>query len=284
MVFLGAFFWSLCSPIVKFLDLDAFLILGLRSIIAALTLSPFVRIKQLRWNGWMLVYLCSYVGLTMSIVVGLTMTSAPIVIGMQYASLIILFVANFIKTRVFRVKAFIPVCVILTGVILFMCSDTDGSNLRGNLVALCSGVFFGGITVSSKKASGGNPLGLTAVANLFTFFVVTLLFPVKMAGVAQMNAIEWGLMLLLGSVQVAGGYAFYNLGLQRVEPQKATVIALWEMIMGPLWVALLLGEYPLLLELIGLVVIMAGIVLDAKLNVSAEDTEPAVADQPHDDR
>ena len=35
MVFLGAAFWSLNSPLVKYLTLDSFLICGLRSLIAA---------------------------------------------------------------------------------------------------------------------------------------------------------------------------------------------------------------------------------------------------------
>ena len=270
MVFLGAFLWSLCSPLVKSLSVDAFLILGLRSLLAAITLAMFVRPKQLRWNGWMLMYLFSYLGLTMGVVVGLTMTSPPIVLGMQYASLILLFVVDFVKTRVFKVKAFVPVCVILTGVVLFMLSDTTGANLAGNLVALSCGVFFGGMTISSQKASGGNPLGLTAVANLFVFIVVTLIFPTKMMGVFDLNGREWLMMLIQGVIQVGGGYAFYNLGLQRVSPQKATVIALWEVVMGPLWVVIFLHEYPALLEVVGLVVIMAGIFLDAKLNVPAE--------------
>ena len=272
MVFLGAFLWSLCSPLVKSLDVDAFLILGLRSLLAGLTLTAFIRPKQLQWNGWMLMYVFSYLGLTMAVVVGLTMTSPAIVLGMQYASLIMLFAINFIKTRVFDKNAFIPVCIILAGVVLFMLSDTTGANLAGNLVALSCGVFFGGMTISSKKASGGNPLGLTAVANYFTFLVVTLIFPAKMAGVFVLDGKEWIMMLIQGVIQVGGGYAFYNLGLQRVSPQKATVIALWEVVMGPLWVVLFLHEYPVLLEVVGLVVIMAGIFLDAKLNVSSEES------------
>ena len=113
-------------------------------------------------------------------------------------------------------------------------------------------------------------MGLTAIANFFVFLVVTLMFPAKMAGMFVLNGREWLMMLVQGVIQVGGGYAFYNLGLQRVSPQKATVIALWEVVMGPLWVVLFLHEYPGLLEILGLVVIMAGIFLDAKLNVSAE--------------
>ena len=73
-------------------------------------------------------------------------------------------------------------------------------------------------------------------------------------------------MLILGVVQVGMGYAFYNMGVSKVSPQKASVIALWEMILGPVWVALFLKEYPSLLVCIGFVIIIAGIFLDAKVD------------------
>ena len=69
-------------------------------------------------------------------------------------------------------------------------------------------------------------------------------------------------MLILGVVQVGGGYGCFNLGVQKVSAQRASIIALWEMILGPLWVALFLGEYPSTLVLIGFVFILVGIVLD----------------------
>ena len=277
MVFLGAFFWSLCSPIVKFLNMDPMLILGLRSLIAGLTLLPFLRPRQLQRNGWLLMYLFSYAGLTMSVIVGLGLTTAPIVIGMQYTSLIILFAVNFFLTKKFDRRAFAPVCIIMLGVVLFMCSDTDGANLQGNLVALGSGVFFAGMTASARKASGGNALGLTAVASLFTFLLVLAVFPHRMAGAQDMSGFQWGLILFQGVVQVGGGYAFYNMGLEKVTPQKASIVALWEMVMGPLWVALLVREYPSWLELLGLAVIMSGIVVDARTDRGAPTEDTAVS-------
>ena len=50
LVFLGAVFWSLNSPLVKYLTLNAFLICGLRSVIAAAALSPMIRPRQLNWE------------------------------------------------------------------------------------------------------------------------------------------------------------------------------------------------------------------------------------------
>ena len=117
LVFLGALFWSLNSPLVKFISLDSIFVCGLRSAIAAVALCAFVRPKQLKWNGWMLVYVCSYASLCLSIIIALKMTSAPVAIGMQYTSIIWLFLVATLRARKVNVKALVPVCVIVVGVV-----------------------------------------------------------------------------------------------------------------------------------------------------------------------
>lgn len=266
LVFLGAVFWSLNSPLVKYLTLNAFLICGLRSVIAAAALSPMIRPRQLNWGGWMAVYVCSYAGLCISLIFSLSQTAAPIAIGMQYTAVVWLFLVRLLRTKRFDRRAFVPVCVIVAGVVCFMCSGGSGANQLGNLVALSEGIFFALTTVSSQKAAGTNPVGLTAVANLFTGILVFLLFPGTLAGIPAMSLQEWGIMLILGVVQVGGGYALYNMGVQKVPAQKASIIALWEMILGPVWVAVFLKEYPSPLVLTGFVIILAGMVLDTLLN------------------
>ena len=166
LVFLGAVFWSLNAPLVKFLTADPLLICGLRSIIAGITLMPFIRWKRLNWTPWMVVYISSYCALCISIILALAKTSAAIAIGMQYTATIWLFLANLIITRKFNKKAFWPVCVIFAGVIFFMCSGTDNSSSSGNMIALLEGIFFAFMSVGAKKSAGTNPLGLTAIANL----------------------------------------------------------------------------------------------------------------------
>lgn len=266
LVFLGAAFWSLNAPLVKFLTLDSYLICGLRSAIAAAALAAFIRPKQLKWNGWMLLYVCSYAALSLSVISALTMTSSPIAVGMQYTATIWLFLINLIVTRKFNPRAFIPVCVIIAGVALFMCSSTDTTSAQGNLIALSEGVFFTGLTLGAKKSAGTNSVGLTGIANAFTAVVIFLFFPQAGASIGALTAQDWLLMLILGVVQVGGGYVCYTLGVQRVTPQKASIIALWEMILGPVWVALFLKEYPSVLVLAGFAIVLAGIVLDSRMN------------------
>lgn len=269
LVFLGAVLWSLNAPLVIFLDLDPFLKCGLRALIAGLALSPFIRPRKLRWNGWLILYLCSYCALSLSIILALGMTSSPVAIGMQYTAIIWLFLAAWISRRKFDLRSFIPVGVVLTGVVFFMCSGTDGSGTLGNLIALTEGITFACMTVSSKKAGCDNVLGLTSLGNLFTALVVLPLSPIGNVGV--MTGTEWLVMLVLGVVQLGGGYACYNMGVQRVTPQKASILALWEMILGPVWVALFLKDYPSVPVIIGFVIILIGMILDAKLSQAPEE-------------
>ena len=266
LVFLGAAFWSLNSPLVKYLSLDSLLICGLRSLIAAIVLAAAIRPKQLKWNRWMAVYVCSYAGLCLSIILALGATSAPVAIGMQYTAAIWLFLVNLLRTKHFRIRAFIPVAVIFSGVVFFMCSGNNSASQTGNLIALSEGIFFALMTVSAKKVAGTNPIGLTAVANLFTGILVFLLFPDSLSGLSVMTITDWVVMLILGVVQIGAGYACYNMGIQKISAQKASVIALWEMILGPVWVALFLHEYPAPMVLIGFIIILIGMLLESFMN------------------
>lgn len=270
LVFLGALFWSLNSPLIKFLEVDALLTCGFRSVIAGIVLLPFLRPKKINWGPWLLIYLAAYCGLCVSIVLALRKTSAPIAIGMQYASIVWLFLVTAISTRKLDKKRLIPVLMISAGVIVFMISGLDGSSMTGNLIALTESISFAFMTVGAKKAGSENPLGLTALANLFTGFFVFTFLPPDLTDTLSFTGQEWFIMMILGVVQVGLGYAFYNLGVSTVSPQKASVIALWEMILGPVWVALFLHEYPSLLVCIGFVIIIAGIILDAKADSPAK--------------
>ena len=273
LVFLGAAFWSLNSPLVKYLSLDPVLICALRSVIAGIALAATIRPKQLSWNGWTLVYVVSYTGLCMSIILALGATSAPVAIGMQYTATIWLFLVGLLRTHRFRFKSFLPVLVIFIGVVFFMCSGSDAASQKGNLIALTEGVFFALMTISSKKVAGKNPVGLSAVGNLFAGAAIFLFVPGTVGKMSGMTGLDWVIMLVLGVVQNGAGYAFYNYGIQKVSAQKASVIALWEMILGPVWVALFLKEYPQPTVLIGFVIILLGMLMDALLNSEAAPAE-----------
>ena len=270
LVFMGAIFWSLNAPLVKYLTADPLLVCGMRSLIAGIALLPFLRVKRLKWSWWTLFYLLAYCALCISIIVALSMTSAAVAIGMQYTATIWLFLANWILSKKFCFRAFLPVSIVFVGVVFFMCSGNSQNTTAGNFIALSEGIFFAIMSVGAQKSAGTNPLGLTAIANLFTGCFVLLCFPHSTAQVFSLSTQSWVILLLLGIVQIGAGYGFYNLGLQHISAQKASIIALWEMILGPVWVALFLKEYPSLLVAVGFVIILAGMFLDAFVNANGK--------------
>ncbi len=283
MVFLGAVFWSLNAPLVKFIDMDSLLLCGLRSLIAAVVLLPFLRVGKLRFDRWLVIYIISYFMLCAGIILSLNQTSAAIAIGMQYAAMIWIFLLDVILTRSFSIKKFLPVILIFSGVFCFMLSGFQDGNLTGNLIALTESISFACMTISSQKAARDNPLGLTALANLFTGLFVFLFLPPSFSDLARLTEQEWKIMLILGVIQVAVGYACFNIGVQRTTAQKASILSLWEMILGPLWVAVFLKEYPSILVLVGFVIIIVGMFVDTLMkHAAAPQPTKNISDRPYD--
>jgi hypothetical protein len=136
------------------------------------------------------------------------------------------------------------------------------SNSTGNVIALSEGIFFALMTLSSKKVTDTNALGAVCLANLTTVGVVFLLFEPARLGFTAITPLDWILMLIMGVIQVAGGYGLFAMGIQTISAQKASLLALLEMILAPLWVALFIGTIPPMMVQIGLLVVLAGLLLE----------------------
>lgn len=279
LVFLGAVCWSLNAPLVKFVqrDLDPFLVCGLRSLLAGIVLLPFFKPRKMVWNYWTLIYIASFEALVTGVILALDQTSSAIAVGMQYTAPVWLLLLAAVKKERIRWNSVLPVALILAGVLFFMSTGLSNTGQgKGNLIALSEGLAFALMTLSAKHASGDCPLGLTCLACLFSGLFTFLILPPSFSDLRTLTAQNWFVMLLLGTVQMGAGYGFYNFGLQLVNPRKASVIALWEMILGPLWVALFLKDYPSLPVLIGFLIILAGMFLENVLSAPKAYTAGAI--------
>ena len=262
-VLLAAVCWSINSPIVKYLTLNPFLICGLRSLIAGIALLPFLRIREIKKNRYLPLYFISYTALCLAVIISLSLTSPAIAIGMQYTASLWIFIGTVAMTRKIPWRQFLPVLIITAGVAIFMISGGSGdSNSTGNVIALSEGIFFALMTLSSKKVTDTNALGAVCLANLTTVGVVFLLFEPARLGFTAITPLDWILMLIMGVIQVAGGYGLFAMGIQTISAQKASLLALLEMILAPLWVALFIGTIPPMMVQIGLLVVLAGLLLE----------------------
>lgn len=263
LVTLAAVCWSLNAPFVKSLPLDPFLLTGMRALLAGLVLLPFLRPSRIRFRSrhtycmaFFYMVHCTF------IVLALRLTSAPIAVAMQFTAPVWLFFWEGKHKKKPGLCETWPLLVMMLGMVIFMFSKGTGVTTLGNVIAACSSLSFAALTYFSKRTAeeSHNPLGLTSLSNLLTALVVLPLLVSDLPGqVAAITAKEWPLLILLGVLQTGGGYAAYFLSLEDIDASTASMISPLEMVLGPLWVALFLREYPDGIALAAFVFVIVGV-------------------------
>jgi drug/metabolite transporter (DMT)-like permease len=183
---------------------------------------------------------------------------------MQYTGMIWLFgIALMKKQTTLSFRTIMPIATVILGVVMFMISGSSGAySAAGMLAAISESLFFAGITFFAKDAGNENPLALTSIANLLTAAFVFILPSTAIADIGTISGTNWLLLLFLGTFQLGAGYSLYNIGLKHVLPHKASMIAIWEMILGPVWCLIFLGEVPAVMVVVGFMLILAGMLAD----------------------
>lgn len=252
--------WSLNAPFVKYLTVPALLICAMRSLLGGLLLLPFlVKGEKIAMNRWTAMYLAGFAGVSALVVASLHLTNSAIAVGMQYTALVWLVVISVIRRRTWKGEPWRQALLVFIGLVLFMASG-DGGTMLGNFLAFLSGIALAMLNVGSSRAGNRNPLGLTCVGCLLLGSILILVIPGSFTQVANFTGTEWFFLLMLGLFPVATGYGTYNLALRHVRPQVGSLLASFEMLIAPLWVALFVGEEADPLVLTGLAFIFAGVV------------------------
>ena len=263
LVFIAAVLWSTNSILVKNIELPSMLIGAMRALIAGIVLAPFIRPKKLKFSPKMLLMAVAFTLNSVGVVTAIKLTSAAIAVGMQFTSPIWLYIYSRIKGYPFIKRRVIPLAVLTAGVVISMFSKAEGVTLIGNLIALTTGLSFAVVTQLGKDLGGDNPVGITAINNLFMAAVILPLFcRDSVAQLFTMDTVGWVTLLALGIVQCGGGYVFYTLGLRYTTAARASMISPMEMVLSPVWVAIFIHELPDAVGLIGFLVIIAGIALE----------------------
>ena len=74
---------------------------------------------------------------------------------------------------------------------------------------------------------------------------------------------DWPVLAGLGIVQIGGGLALLMIGARLIPPAQVAVISLLELVLGPLWVWLAYAEEPRTATVVGGVVVVAAVLVQA---------------------
>jgi drug/metabolite transporter (DMT)-like permease len=245
---------------VKILTLDPLPIAGLRALIAGVALAPFLRLKGLRINGALIVMLAAYTVSVVAYVTSVKLTTAANAIALiSTAPGWVLLMSWVVAGKVIWRLAW-PVLVILLGVAVLLAEPQIGRSLDGNLIALCGGLGFGMFTFFLPRVNLNGP-GLVSLCNLVAAAVIVATGTV-FVDLGSVAVWEWSALLYLGVVQIGLATLCFAGALRRIPAMQASILALLEPLLAPIWVYLAIGEAPSLYGAVGFAFILAGIVID----------------------
>lgn len=237
----AAVLWSLAGVFIKFLAMHPVAIVFYRSLFAALVFTPFLKRYQFRWNGTILVSVLSYTAAISAFVSANKLTSAANAIVLQYTAPIFVFLFSWwvMGEKIARANIFaLAVAMIGIGIISF---DSAGEPERaGVALALLSGGLLAGYMINLQRTHMIAPVYLTWVNNLGCAFLVFWFVQAHLA----LTAVQTIILAVMGGVQLGAPYYLFSKGLRSVSLQEASLIALIEPVLNPLWVALIVGELP----------------------------------------
>lgn len=253
----GAGLWSSGGVFIKEIDAGAASITVLRCLFSALWLAPLVRGRRFPRPADMAVAIVLFASL-LGLYVGATKaTSAANAIFLQYtAPVYVIALGPWLLGERLQRRDMATLAIGLAGVVVLFVGNRGSGDAAGLWMGAGSGLFYGLFLVWLRRMRYADPIAITFVNSLG---VAVLLAAVP--GVWDVSARDLGLLALMGAVQFALPYVLFSHGLQRVRGGEASLMALIEPVLNPLWVALIVGERPTLATAAGGAVILVGLAL-----------------------
>jgi drug/metabolite transporter (DMT)-like permease len=258
LILAAALLWSLAGVFIKFLDLHPLAIVFYRSLFAALVFTPFVRLNQWQISPAIVVSVLSYAAAISAFVAANKLTTAANAIVLQYTApvFVFLFARLIWGEQISRLNG-LALAVAMIGIAIISLDSAGAPDMAGVLLALLSGVLFAVYIVNLRRVEEVAPVYLTWINNL----VCALLLLPLVASRFGLSLDQALILAAMGGVQLGLPYFLFSKGLRSLPLQEASLIALIEPVLNPLWVALIVGEVPSLATLVGGGIILLGLAL-----------------------
>lgn len=256
LILLSAFLWSLAGVFIKFLDVHPLVIVFYRSLFASFVFMPFLRPRDFVGRAPVLISVLTYTAAITAFVSANKLTTAANAIVLQYTAPIFVFLfSHFALGETISRLNGIALAIAMCGVAIISFDSAGQPQMVGVLLALLSGVLFAGYMINLRNTREISPVYLTWINNLCC---ALLLLPLVSSRLT-LSPNELWILALMGGVQLGLPYFFFSKGLKSISLQEASLIALVEPVLNPIWVALLVGEIPALATISGGVMILIGL-------------------------
>jgi drug/metabolite transporter, DME family len=270
----AALLWSTGGLFIKEVSLDAWGVSFWRSSFAASTIFVIYLVRNSRANKsqpesakgfkeWLspfvlLSALC-YALLLVLFVLATKLTTSANAIFLQYtAPIYVLFAEPLLSRAKMKRGDLVTVAISTAAMGLFFIGKFETRSLWGNVAALASGVAFAtyALVLKHEQATESRRWQIVIVGHI--------IIAVSMAVIGAMGLTNFSLssgdfirLLYLGIFQIGIAYAFFTYGISHVRAIDATLIAMVEPVLNPIWVFLGIGERPANFAILGGLIILS---------------------------
>jgi drug/metabolite transporter (DMT)-like permease len=161
-------------------------------------------------------------------------------------------------------RALLAMGVALLGVALMVGGPGSGGVLGVGVSLVMTLAFAATIVITRHRREVSMAPAICLSQALVVVAVAPLAHPSTVA------AHDLAFLVLLGAGQVGLGLAFLTVGARLIPAAEVALITLLEIVLGPLWVWIVLGERPALIAVIGGVVVIFAVVLQATQSVQTQ--------------
>ena len=140
-----------------------------------------------------------------------------------------------------RRATLVAIAVAIIGIGVMVYDQISEGNFIGNLAALGSAAGFAVFTVALRYGRSNDMMPTVFLSGVFAFVItLTICTFTGMSLVLSVN--DGGVAIAMGVAQVGAGLVLYTIGSKVVPAVELTLLSLSEVILGPIWVWLFLGE------------------------------------------
>lgn len=235
--------WSMGGLLIKLIDWHPFAIAGMRSFIASLVILAFIRRPVFHFSFAQVAAAVSYaVTMILFVIANKTTTAANAILLQYIAPVLTAFIgAALLKERT-RIEHWVSILFVAAGMIIMFMDELGGGQMFGNIIALCSALTFSLYFVFMRMQKEGSPFESNILAHWITAGIclaASFFLPAPDITLKASAA-----MFVLGAVQMGIPSILISIGIKRVSALSANLIAVIEPVFNPIWVFLIIGEFP----------------------------------------
>ncbi len=146
----------------------------------------------------------------------------------------------------------------VAGIAIMVADQSAGGALGGNLAALGSALGFAVFTVALRWRKSGEMLPAVFLSGIFAIVIMAVIcWNLGLTFVLSTN--DATIAAGMGIFQVGAGLVLYTLGSKTVPAAELVLLSMAEVLLGPLWVWLFLGETASIYTLAGGLVLLSAI-------------------------